>query len=194
MMIFSALKCGIRNSSLLVCLVLVFSNCGYRAGSGSPLSQYSSISVPYVEGDEDGRLTAAIVQRISETGAFKYEQEGGDLMLKVRLVSQRTENIGFQYDRQNDGSLSKRVVPSEARLSVRTECSVVENGSGRVLLGPTELDSSVDYDYDPYSNFANSNVFSLGQLTAPEAAQEASRRPLDAQIAHQIVDLISHSR
>lgn len=168
--------------------------CGYHLGAGGILpSQYSTISVPFVEGDQEGALTAAIIKEIVRSGDFDYRYHGGNLTLKAKLIDIDEDNIGFRYDRKKRGELTKDVIPTEARVTMVVELSVVEAASCRMILGPVLLSASVDYDHDYYSSRDGVNIFSLGQLTDLDAAYDAVQTPLNRAMAEKIADYLTQS-
>ncbi len=170
--------------------ILSATSCGYRFGQGETLSPYSSISVPYVDGDSYGEFTNALVKRVSEWTHLRYKREGGDMLLKVKILEIKDENIGFRYDRNNKGELIYSIIPTETRLEVIAKLEVVEAGSGRVIIGPYEFVAATDFDHDYYASRHAVNIFSLGQLVDYDAAYDAAIRPLSSAFAEKIVDIL----
>lgn len=178
-------------ASLAVCLVLT--NCGYKMGYDGLPAEYRTISVPYVVGDWDGRLTNAIVRQISSSGCFEYKNSQANLTLIVKIDDFSDENIGFRYDRHKDGRLRDTIIPVETRLVAVVDVSVVDACSGKTVLGPVRLSASVDFDHDYYSSRNEVNVFSLGQLSDFDAAMDAAYTPLNDLLAQKIVNYIIDS-
>lgn len=180
---------------LAVLSVFCLSSCGYRCGSGCEglSSRYATISVPYVEGDQDGSLTSAIIKEITRSGAFDYRSCGGALTLLVKQIDVCEDNIGFRYDRKKRGKLTQDIIPTETRMTIVAEVSVVETVSCCTLLGPVRLSASVDYDHDYYSSRDGINIFSLGQLSDFDEAYDAVQVPLHREIAQKIVDYVTQS-
>lgn len=181
--------------AVLIGFILCQTSCGYRNGG---LHAPRTITVPYVEGDYNGDLTAAIVRQIVGSGRFSYRNECGALILKVKVLDLRDENIGFRYDRHKDGELKKSTIPVETRSIALVEVSVVEAGTAKLLLGPARLSTDIDFDHFYYSNLEKDdelgegvNVFSLGQLTDIDEAHDAAERPLNYKLAQKIVDYLS---
>lgn len=184
--------CTLPIYAFFICLFLC--SCGYRSGQDEGLaSTYSSISVPYVLGDQDGSLTSAIIKEVVRLGYLKYQHTGGNLVLNVNKVELDEDNIGFRYDRRKRGNLTKDVIPTEARITIYVEVSVIETLSCSTVLGPVLLSASVDYDHDYYFSRDGVNMFSLGQLTDLETAYEAVKVPLNKAIAVKIAEYISQS-
>jgi len=180
---------------LVTTICLLFSGCGYQHGlgrEGLPY-RYATISVPYVIGDQDGTLTSAVVKEITRSGSFEYRNWGGALTLNIKQINLSEENIGFRYDRKKRGKLTQDTIPTEARITIVVEVSVVEAASCCTVLGPVRLSASVDYDHDYYSSRDGINIFSLGQLSDLEEAYDAVQTPLNIAIAEKIVDYISQS-
>lgn len=185
-----------RYSLLCVAALLALSlgSCGYRVGYGEGLPAcYRSISVPYVEGDQEGYLTAAIVKEIVRSGAFQYRHCGGSLILNVTELDIVEDNIGFRYDRRKRGTLTSDIIPTETRMTIYVEVWVTDAASCCTVLGPVQLSASVDYDHDYYSSRDGVNIFSLGQLSDIDEAYDAAQTPLNRIIAMKIVDYITQS-
>lgn len=165
--------------------------CGYRWGQGSAISEYRTISIPYVEGDWDGNLTAAVIKHMGQSGSLRYCDSGGALLLKIRIVDDYDENIGFRYDRSRKGHFKRRIVPDEMRVTYVAEVSVIEVATGDLLMGPVRISADIEFDHDYYSSRNGVNVFSLGQLTDVDEARDAAQHPLNEELARKIVDYVN---
>lgn len=175
-------------------ILALLCSCAYQLGQGGGLPcQYSTISVPYVIGDQEGSLTSAIVKEIVRSGAFEYRNCSGALTLNVTIIDLGEENIGFRYDRKKRGKLTKDIIPTETRMTIIVEVTVTEAASCCTVLGPVRLSASVDYDHDYYSSRDGVNIFSLGQLSDLDEAYDAAQEPLFRAIAQKIVDYVSQS-
>lgn len=180
----------------LVSLILAFvlSGCGYCIGQGEGLpSRYNTISVPYIEGDNDGFFTAAVVKELTQSGAFQYKNQGGRLKLLIKILDLREDNIGFRYDRKKQGQLTKDVIPTEMRSTLYVELSVIDTASCVTVLGPVRLSTDIDVDHDFYFSRDGVNVFSLGQLSDVDAAYDARLVPLYEKMAIKVVDYVTQS-
>jgi len=71
--------------------------------------------------------------------------------------------------------------------------TVRETCSGSIVLGPAQLDASVDFDHDYYYSPDGINEFSLGQLTDYDVAYDTVQRPLNQALARKVVDYLTHS-
>lgn len=185
-MVFSLLR-----FVMLLALMSMTAACGYRWGQGSAISEYRTISIPYVEGDWDGDLTAAVIKCMEQSGTLRYCDSGGALLLRIRLVDEYDENIGFRYDRSKKGHFKRRIVPVETRVTNVAEVSVVEVASGKLLMGPVRIFADIEFDHDYYSSPNGINEFSLGQLTDVEEASDAAQHPLNEVLARKIVDYVN---
>lgn len=180
--------------STLLLVLAILCSCGYHVGQGEGLPcRYNSLSIPYVVGDEDGAITYALVKEVVRSGAFEYRNNGGALILYVEKVDEYEENIGFRYDRKKRGKLTKDTIPTEGRLTMVVEVSVVEAASCCTVLGPVRLSASIDYDHDYYSSRDGVNIFSLGQLSDLDEAYDAAQAPLNRVAALKVVDYITQS-
>lgn len=179
---------------ILLCASMLFSCSCYQFGQGGTLAtQYSTISVPYVEGDLDGSMTASIINELVRSGPFQFRQTDADLVLKVKVTDLRDENIGFRYDRKKKGKLTHSIIPTETRLTAYSEVVVENARTGCLVLGPVCVRACVDFDHDYYSNRDGVNIFSLGQLNDVDAAYDAAQKPLNQALARKIVDYLCNS-
>ncbi len=172
----------------LLAILLCATSCGYKFSRSWHDAERPSLSIAYIEGDNEGELAVALVKVLSSAGIFQYRPHGGDHLLKIKLIDFSDENIGFRYDRNNQGEVNVLVIPTEVRTTAQADVSVIEACSGRILFGPERVSAGYDYDYD--NNVGNDNVFSLGQLTDQDSAQEMSKKPLFYILAQKILDML----
>jgi hypothetical protein len=181
-------------SLLLILGCFFLSSCTYQFGHGELSERYSTISIPYIEGDQKGELTAEVVKMMSTSGAFRYVADhNGDLVLQIKLVELRDENIGFRYDRKRSGHIKKSLIPTETRVTALAEVTVVDARSGNILRGPTRITGNADFDHSYYTSRHAENVFSIGQLNDMDAARDAVMHPLNQHLAEKIVDYVINS-
>lgn len=170
-------------------------------GRGS--SNYTTLSIPYVEQDLDGELTAELAFQLASSGSFTYRHSGGAHILQVSLSPINTSQIGYRRDRKKDGTLKKNITPIEARDRVTATVSIIERATSKVVLGPIKIDADTDYDFVDQDSLEDLSFitpegtrdtvldFSLGQLESRGSAQKAAQRPLYRKLAKKIVDVIS---
>ena len=182
----------LRIVSIFCALGLLMSSCGYKYGHGPLLEKYSSISVPYIEGDKEGRLTAELIRQLSSSGAFAYKNNDGELVLKVEMLDTHDQNVGYRYARDENNNALDRIVPTEGRVGSLVVVSVEEAASGVVLLGPRRISSEVDYDYDPDLSQTNVTELSMGQFSAADSARDVAVRPLGKALADKIVNYVNN--
>jgi len=178
--------------SLLACtLFILLSSClGYRTGMGSHVSCYQTISIPYIQGDSDGSLTAELVRAFSRNGALSYCPSGGNLYLHATIIECTKENIGYRYQRKRSGKLTKSIIPIESRLKATVEISLLDREKNCLVMGPSRILATVDFDHDYYFSRNEINIFSLGQLSDVDTAQDAALHPLNVKLAQKIVDAV----
>jgi len=174
-------------------LLIFLTGCGYHFGPGSLANRYTTISVPYVEGDKDGDLTKELVKQLGTAGGFQYLPASAELLLRVKILEVRDKNIGFRYDKNGRGQLEKTIIPVETRFTVLTEVEVIEACSGEVLIGPAKISAYVEFDHEYYSSRNGVNVFSLGQLSDTYEAHDAAWHPLNIALSQKIVDFITNN-
>jgi hypothetical protein len=186
----------LRNVTRFLSLLFLFmtAGCGYRLGRGEIIEQYSSVCIPYVEGDTDGNLTTALIRQMTTKGVLAYRNVGADLLLQVCLLEPVDENIDFAYaPREMDGKKVKILVSNEARLTLTARISLIDRFTGECVLGPMNLSSWIDFDFEPDLSNIGFHAFALGQLEMHNLAQDAAFHPLYALLAEKIVDYVNHS-
>ena len=178
--------------ALLLLVLCLATSCGYRLGDCSSLTHaYETITIPYACGDRDGLFTAALINEVATSGLWEYRQCGGALVLKGTLECLTHENIGFEYDTNDQGEQTKLIVPNEGRLYATFRFTIVEGHSGRILLGPSCVQTWVDYDFDPLSTTDAIAPFSLGQFAMIDEAQDVARLPLYRELSRKVVDFLA---
>lgn len=175
-------------------LALAIQSCGYRsAGNYNALSRYQSITVPYVEGDEEGDVTTQIIQALAEAGVWKYHALDAQLSLKVKILKIKREDVGYDRFYNQNNQIERWMVPNERRLSILAEVSVVEESTQKTILGPLELSESVKLDFNPEYSETNLVRFSLAQYDFVENAERTAHKPLNQRLAKIIVNSLINS-
>ncbi|SCA63477.1 Uncharacterized protein SCG7109_AP_00120 [Chlamydiales bacterium SCGC AG-110-M15] len=179
--------------SLFLCISLLLSSCGYKTGYGKLSDKYQTITIPFVDGDKSGFLTAELIKRFSQSGALEYRNASAELELKVVLLDDHEEHVGFQFDRDLNNNVVNRLTPTEGRSKVLAEISVIESSTGKTLLGPEELIAVADFDFDPDISVDNVTEFSLGQLSSSDSARDVAKVTTSEILSRKIVDYILNS-
>lgn len=180
--------------SVSIILVLSLSSCGYKSlAQHHALSSYSTISIPYVDGDRDGELTSILTQTLVSAGGFKYQTDDGDLVLKVKILDKKVEDVGYDRFYGSNGQLTRSITPNERRLSLLVEITVIDGCTQTVLLGPEKLSTSVKYDFDPEFSEDNLVSYSLAQYNFSESAERMAFVPLNQQIAQIVTNYLLNS-
>lgn len=172
-------------------LTLLCTACGFHWGRGALADDLNTVSIPYVDGDLDGILTAEVTKRMAEWGGLDYRHRHGDLTLQLTLKKTNKRAIGYRFDRSGKGRIKERLVPVEERLLGRLEILLINNRTGETLLGPTEIEASADLDHDYYTIMSGAHTFSLGQLADSDLAREMAMRVLYENLADQVVDFLA---
>ena len=174
--------------------LLFLSSCGYHYSS--PSGGGASVSIPYIHGDSDAILNNELMYALASSGEFKVEQSGGKYLLKILLLSDVNDRVGFRYDRDNpDGHLEKNLLGVENRRTIEAEVSLIEVSSGKSIVSEQKVTASVVYDYtDPGSPrdllFSEKDPiiqFSLGQLDSYEGAFDDCSKSIYRQLSQKIV-------
>lgn len=180
--------------------LLALTSCGYHVAEDETPSFASTITVPYVLGDSAGQLTSELVSQLSAEG-FSCLPHDGTLLLKVIIIQNENDRIGFRYEREHpSGHLTKHLLPVEGRKMVSAEVTLVDTTTDEVVLGPSIVKADADFDYVLFDSikdlsFINESGrrektirFSLGQLDTVEGAQDDATLVVFRHLAAKIVD------
>lgn len=189
---------GIKHFAFL----LLLSSCGYHFENKEALT---AISVPYVVGDSEGKLTQEIIRHLVSSGVFECDHDA-PYSLQVAFVDDILERVGYRYSREEaTGKLKNHLFPTEGRRIIATQVSLVDNRTDEMIFGPCVVKANVDFDYidqgsvqsltfvTPRGFRESTLTFSLGQLDSPEGAQDDALSPLYRELARKIVEgLLAH--
>ena len=187
---------------IALCLILLMSSCGYHfVGDG----EQKTVTIPYVIGDVEGQLTNALIRQFSSTTQFAYHPSHGQLMLKVNLLEDTNDKIGFRYERQEfTGKIKKHLFPTENRRTLKAEVSLIACSTDDCVFGPVVISAHADYDYidegslydltcvSPSGKLTPILAFSEGQLDSIEGAQDDVLTPLYRKLAQNILSAVFH--
>lgn len=176
---------------ILLLLLLLLSACGYRPGTGALVSQYKTISVPYVQGDKEGAMTQALIEKVSTQSMLTLANDDGDLLLKVCLNGPKSQNIGYRYAPKPKDK--KVVVANEGRLTQEATVTLVDCEKNCTVLGPFTVNATFDYDFESDMGTVNQHAFSLGQLEMNSLAKVGATPALYNLLAEKITDYINNS-
>ena len=174
---------------ILALLLLFLSSCGYHCGTGALAARYNTISIPYVQGDNEGAMTQALIQKVSTQSMLHYANNDGDLLLKVCLSDPKEKNIGYRYAPNS----TTVVVASEGRLTQEATVTVVDCENSCTVLGPFKIVATFDYDFLSDMSNINEHAFSLGQLEMNSLAKVAATPALYNLLAEKITDYVNNS-
>ncbi|KAF3361577.1 hypothetical protein PHSC3_001953 [Chlamydiales bacterium STE3] len=177
---------------VFLCLVSLLPGCGYRLGLGNSILRGKTLSIPYIEGDLDGSLTEAVINAVSSCLDVAYTNGNGEIILKIAIIDGYEKHIGFRYDRKRSGKIKKSIIPIETRATL-IACLELFDFNGCKLMGPVNIKASVDFDHDYYSSHNGVNLFSLGQLSDIDSAEDAVRKPLHRALAEKIADFLNNA-
>jgi hypothetical protein len=189
-------------------LVTLVTGCNYRfEGKQSSVFSGTTISVPYIKGDFKGMLTDEVIRQLAASGQFTPVQSDGALLLKVTILSNSNQKIGYRHHRDDTtGRIRKRLMPTEDRCTITAEVMLFDEITDTLLIGPEVVSASGEYDYvDPDSirelAFIDAQGrervvldFSLGQLDSIEGAQDDVAAPVFRALAQKIIDGILNQK
>ena len=194
---------------LLFLTLLFLTGCGYHFNdddeSTIAAGDVRNVSVPYIRGDSDGLLTAALIQALSSSGKFNCVQHDPDLVIDVAIVANNSEKIDYRYEHNHlKGKLVHRLVPVGTRRTIVTHVTLINGHTNEILKEPVAVKADAEYDYVDYNSIRDLLTitptgpqrtigFSLGQLDAIEGAQDDVSTPLYRRLAEKIVEgLLQH--
>ena len=161
------------------------------------------ISIPYVKGDEDGKLTSEIIKQLGFSGIYSYSNDKSNYKLEISVLNNSTEQIGYSYDRDEiTGELKKRIIPTKGRKLIKINVQIIDTKKNKIILGPQIIEETNDYDFvnidsvKDISFIDNQNTrrsvleFSLGQLDSKDDAALASLDLLYKKLAKKIVSFM----
>ncbi len=188
------------NPRLLKLLLLILPSCGYHtiASDDKP-----TLSIPYVRGDDEGFLTNAVILEMNRTGLYDYVNSGGELILKIALVGNNEEVIGYRYNRsEKKADIEKNLLATEKRRHAAAEVTLYRASEDVPILGPIVVTSSAEYDFidastirelafvSPSGKLQKVIDFSEGQLDSVEGAQDNVLTPLYDDLAKKIAAVV----
>ena len=196
---------GVRLSVPLL-LALYLTSCGYHVEGHRPSLSGETLSVPYIQGDEEGKLTAEIMRQLASAGIFQPVDTGGNFILHAKILEDTDSRIGFRYDREvATDKLLSNLIGVENRRSLAVAVTLIRASTEEVVCGPETLRVFATYDYVNSDSirdltFTNSRGerekvirFSLGQLDTVEGAHDSASSPLFRELAYKIADLLASS-
>lgn len=181
----------LKTPIILLILALFFS-CNYRYSDSTNPDKKLTVSIPYVQGDYDGTLTSQLVETLQNAGGFQYVNEGGDLLLHVKVLERKSDDIGFRYEPKRYTKGVKKLIPDETRRKILAEVTVINANTQSTLLGPVYILGSCDFDHQNYSQDNDINVFSLGQLADIDTAYDVVSIPLYRNLAQEIAQYLQN--
>jgi hypothetical protein len=178
---------------VLLCILLSATSCGWHVANHPQANSSRTITIPYVNGDSDGKLTAELVAQVEKEGSFTYLRDGGELTLKVILLDSKSENIGWRYKDKKLANGKKKIDPSEVRRKLLAKVEVIETATNKMLLGPAYILGSTEFDHQYYDVNNNINSFSLGQLTDIDTTYDVVDIPLYRDLAIKIAQYLENN-
>lgn len=182
--------CGLLSSKILAQLTifstLFLSGCGYQMGQGGLQYEYSTFSMEYADGDQEGYLTSEIIREISSCGGLRYVNCNGDLILRVQIENLFDEPIGYRFDRDKFGQPNERLITTEGRLTSVAIVTVTDRCKGCVVAGPVRIVAKIDFDHDYNTTDDKIPTLSLGQLDDIEVARDTAVNVVDRELAGKI--------
>jgi len=174
----------LRSLALLLCAVL--SSCSGWKVAGCHSCDRTAVRIPYVQGDNSGELTTALVTAVDEQVAF-HVSESGQYELQVKILDSKEEKIGFRYDPielEKEGK--KDLILNESRAKTLAKVTLVDRHSSQVIRGPAHILGNIEYDHQENTLDNDIQDFSLGQLSDVDTIHEVRNIPIYRDLAQKI--------
>lgn len=211
------MKSQLKGLVLLACAS--FAGCMHRYQPSEENNRpVLKVSVPLIEGDKLGQLTATIIRTLcNESIYWQYEPvvSEADYTVHLRVASHENHPLGFRYDSLNiyDSTSADeragvdfidepidRLVQDEVRSVMVLEGYVSKKGSDKKVGTPFKVEGSCSYDYinsyavfdaafiNPKGDLESVLDFSLGQLDGLDGAKSSSTQALYNNVATHFVE------
>jgi hypothetical protein len=174
----------------LLCLSFMLNSCfgGYEQSS-STISRNYLVQIPYIQGDSSGLLTGHLIKEFSSSFPNQLANQS-NISLQVKMLNEVEDNIGFQYEIDDNGNRENKIIPNENRLTLTAEVKLVELSTGEVLIGPEIVKVSGDFDFD-FDAMKNDDMsLSLGQLNGLNDARDSAKFEIGSYLAKKIVQML----
>ena len=175
----------------IMVLLAVFSlgACSQYTQQSNFCAEGISIEIPYVQGDSSGILTDRVIEEFASTFPGQLADHA-PVALQVKWLGEQENNIGFQYEKNDQGEIQEKIIPNENRIKASVEVKLIDKLSGKTLLGPEIVTASNEYDFD-FDAIKNQEMpQSLGQLNGLNEARLSARSVLASSLAKKIVSML----
>ena len=184
-------------------MFLLLSGCGYRAMGAQSNSSTTLVSIPIISEDDDGVLRNSLARAISETGRYRYSSGDAPYELLIKIESNLTDTIGYEWDvNAATGKEVKRLYPDEGRKTIVAFVTLIDAKTKEIVLEPFKVTAQANYDFvnpvakkdieftDFLGREQSTLQYSLGQLDSEEGARGEVLRPLFADLATKIAEVL----
>ena len=144
-----------------------------------------TIRIPYAQGDDSGELTSRVIEAVNNQPGFRVD-ESGQYLLRIRLLDDTEEKIGFRYNPRELKRGSHKLILEESRAKALAEVTLVDRFTKKNVVGPAFILGNTDYDHQENTINNNVNDLSLGQLSDIDAAQDVTYIPLYRDLSSKI--------
>lgn len=150
---------------------------GWHTATSVSADKPMTVCIPYVVGDDSGELTSRVIEAVSNQPGF-FVNESGQYLLKIRLLDDREEKIGFRYSPRELKKGKHKLILEESRAKALAEVTLVDRFTKKSVAGPAYILGNIDYDHQENTIDNDINDLSLGQLSDIDTAQDVTYIPL----------------
>lgn len=162
---------------LLTGLLCLTGCAGWHTATSVSADKPMTVCIPYVVGDDSGELTSRVIEAVSNQPGF-FVNESGQYLLKIRLLDDREEKIGFRYSPRELKKGKHKLILEESRAKALAEVTLVDRFTKKSVAGPAYILGNIDYDHQENTIDNDINDLSLGQLSDIDTAQDVTYIPL----------------
>ena len=169
-----------KNFTYLLCkgLLCCLTGCtGWHVANSASSETQMTVRIPYAQGDDSGELTSRVIEAVNCQPGFRVD-ESGQYLLKIRLLDDKEEKIGFRYNPRELRKGSHKLILEESRAKALAEVSLIDRFTKKTVAGPAYILGNIDYDHQENTIDNDVNDLSLGQLSDIDAAQDVTYIPL----------------
>ena len=171
--------------SLLTSLLCLTGCAGWHTATSVSADKQMTVCIPYAQGDDSGELTSRVIEAVTNQPGFLVD-ESGQYLLKIRLLDDREEKIGFRYSPRELKKGNHKLILEESRAKALAEVSLIDRFTKKIVAGPGYILGNIDYDHQENTIDNDINDLSLGQLSDIDTAQDVTYIPLYRDLSSKI--------
>lgn len=168
-----------KPSLILFLLAVTLTACGYRSYNTPFTDSAQTISVNFVEGDINGRLTESLIEELVRKIPLEYVNKDPDFLLNAKVEKYFEKNVSYTFNKEQEKSFG-----NEKRAILEVSFELLNTLTGKKVVGPVQVQAEVDFDYDQDPSVS---VRHMGVVGLVDMSQDSSKDPLFRKVSEKIV-------